>query len=163
MIIGRGDIASILNDREGAIFFVSGVSNSLEKRESEYEREYKLLSEQDKTKCIFYISSITIDNKEKFEISRYLQHKKQMEDYIKSNFKNYNIIRIGNIAWGSNPNTFLNYIKNKVKNNESFFLSDEYKFMINEKQLLSLTDNLPIDSQNQISVFGQMVKVKDLI
>lgn len=163
MIIGRGDIASILNDREGVIFFVSGVSNSLEKRESEYKREYKLLSEQDKTKCIFYISSITIDNKEKFEISRYLQHKKQMEDYIKSNFKNYNIIRIGNIAWGSNPNTFLNYIKNKVKNNESFFLSDEYKFMINEKQLLSLTDNLPIDSQNQISVFGQMIKVKDLI
>lgn len=163
MIIGRGDIASILNDREGAIFFVSGVSNSLEKRESEYEREYKLLSEQDKTKCIFYISSITIDNKEKFEISRYLQHKKQMEDYIKSSFKNYNIIRIGNISWGSNPNTFLNYIKSKVKNNESFFISDEYKFMISEKQLLSLTDNLPIDSQNQISVFGQMVKVKDLI
>jgi hypothetical protein len=163
MIIGRGDIASILNDREGAIFFVSGVSNSLEKRESEYEREYKLLSEQDKTKCIFYISSITIDNKEKFEISRYLQHKKQMEDYIKSSFKNYNIIRIGNISWGSNPNTFLNYIKSKVKNNEPFFVSDEYKFMINEKQLLSLTDNLPIDSQNQISVFGQMVKVKDLI
>ena len=163
MIIGRGDIASILNDREGAIFFVSGVSNSLEKRESEYEREYKLLSEQDKTQCIFYISSITIDNKEKFEISRYLQHKKQMEDYIKSSFKNYNIIRIGNIAWGSNPNTFLNYIKSKMKNNEPFFISDEYKFMINEKQLLSLTDNLPIDSQNQISVFGQMIKVKDLI
>lgn len=163
MIIGRGDIASILNDREGVIFFVSGVSNSLEKRESEYEREYKLLSEQDKTKCIFYISSITIDNKEKFEISRYLQHKKQMEDYIKSSFKNYNIIRIGNIAWGSNPNTFLNYIKSKVKNNEPFFISDEYKFMINEKQLLSLTDNLPINSQNQISIFGQMVKVKDLI
>ena len=163
MIVGRGDIASILNDREGVIFFVSGVSNSLEKRESEYEREYKLLSEQDKTKCIFYISSITIDNKEKFEMRRYLQHKKQMEDYIKSSFKNYNIIRIGNIIWGSNPNTFLNYIKNKVKNNESFFISDEYKFMISEKQLLSLTDNLPINSQNQISVFGQMVKVKDLI
>jgi hypothetical protein len=163
MIVGKGDIASILNDREGVIFFVSGVSNSSEKRESEYKREYKLLSEQDKTQCIFYISSITIDNKEKFEISRYLQHKKQMEDYIKNNFKNYNIIRIGNIAWGNNPNTFLNYIKNKVKNNESFFLSDEYKFMINKEQLLCLTDNLPIDSQNQISVFGQMVKVKDLI
>ena len=163
MIVGRGDIASILNDREGAIFFVSGVSNSLEKRESEYERERKLLSEQDKTKCIFYISSITIDNKEKFEVSRYLQHKKEMEDYIKNNFENYNIIRIGNITWGSNPNTFLNYIKNKIQNNESFFISDEYKFMITEKELLSLTDNLPLKSQNQISVFGKMVKVKDLI
>jgi hypothetical protein len=163
MIVGRGDIASILNDREGAIFFASGVSNSLEKRESEYERERKLLSEQDKTKCIFYISSITIDNKEKFEVSRYLQHKKEMEDYIKNNFENYNIIRIGNITWGSNPNTFLNYIKNKIQNNESFFVSDEYKFMITEKELLSLTDNLPLKSQNQISVFGKMVKVKDLI
>ena len=36
MIIGNGDIASVLNDREGAIFFVSGVSNSNEIRESEF-------------------------------------------------------------------------------------------------------------------------------
>jgi len=163
MIIGRGDIGSILNDREDAIFFASGVSNSLEMRDSEYERERKLLSEQDKTKCIFYISSITIDNKEKFEMSKYLQHKKAMEDYIKDNFKYYNIIRIGNITWGKNPNTFLNYIKNKIKNNESFFISDEYKYMVDKEQLLLLTDNLPLNSQNQISIFGRMVKVKDLI
>jgi hypothetical protein len=163
MIIGRGDIGSILNDRENAIFFASGVSNSLETRDSEYERERKLLNEQDKTKCIFYISSITIDNKEKFEMSKYLQHKKSMEDYIKDNFKYYNIIRIGNITWGKNPNTFLNYIKNKIKNNESFFISDEYKYMVDKEQLLLLTDNLPLNGQNQISIFGRMVKVKDLI
>jgi hypothetical protein len=163
MIIGRGDIASILNDREGAIFFASGVSNSLEKRESEYERECKLLSEQDKTQCLFYISSITIDNKEKFETNRYLQHKKEIEDYIKNNFQNYNIIRIGNITWGTNPNTFLNYIKNKIKNNEPVYISDEYKFMIDKEQLLILTDNLPIKAQNQISIFGKMVKIKDLL
>jgi hypothetical protein len=86
-----------------------------------------------------------------------------MEYYIKDNFKNYNIILIVNITWGNNPNTFLNHIKNKIKNNDQFFISDEYKFMISKEQLLSLTDNLPINSQNQISVFGQMVKVKDLI
>jgi hypothetical protein len=163
MIIGKGDIASILNDREDVIFFVSGVSNSSEKRESEYKRESKLLSEQDKTKCIFYISSITIDNKEKFENNRYLQHKKEMEDYIKNNFQNYNIIRIGNITWGTNPNTFLNYIRTKIKNNESVYISDEYKFMIDKEQLLILTDNLPIKAQNQISVFGKMTKIKDLL
>ena len=163
MIVGRGDIASILNDREGVIYFASGVSNSSEIKKSEFKRELDLLSMQDKTQCIFYFSSIAIDNKEKFEVSKYLQHKKQMEDYIKNNFQNYNIIRIGNITWGSNPNTFLNYIKNKIKNDEAVYISDEYKFMIDKEQLLILTDNLPIIAQNQLSIFGKMVKVKDLL
>ena len=38
MIIGKGDIASILIDREDVIFFASGVSNSSEIRQSEFER-----------------------------------------------------------------------------------------------------------------------------
>jgi hypothetical protein len=163
MIVGRGDIASILNDREGAVFFASGVSNSSETKKSEFKRELDLLSKQDKSKCIFYFSSITIDNKEKLEVSKYLQHKKRMEDYIKDNFQNYNIIRIGNIAWGSNPNTFLNYLKNKIKNYEPVYISDEYKFMIDKEQLLALTDNLPLVAQNQLSIFGKMIKVKDLL
>ena len=163
MIIGRGDIASILNDREGVIFFASGVSNSSETKYSEFKREFDLLYKQDKSKCIFYFSSIAIDNKEKFEVSKYLQHKKRMEDYIKDNFENYNIIRIGNITWGNNPNTFLNYIREKIKNGEPVYISDEYKFMIDKEQLLLLTNNLPILAQNQLSVFGKMVKVKDLI
>jgi hypothetical protein len=163
MIIGKGDIASILIDREEVIFFASGVSNSKEIRESEYEREKKLLYIQDKTKCIFYFSSIDIDNIEKVKRSRYLQHKKEMEDYIKNNFANYNIIRIGNITWGKNPNTFLNFIRNKIKNNESVYISDEYKFMIDKEQLLQLTNSLPLVGQNQLSVFGKMAKVKDLV
>ena len=54
MIVGKGDIASILNDREGAIFFASGVSKSTETNESEFWREIELLDKQDKSKCIFY-------------------------------------------------------------------------------------------------------------
>jgi hypothetical protein len=86
-----------------------------------------------------------------------------MELLIKSNFQNYNIIRIGNIAWGSNPNTFINYIKNKIKNGEPVEIRDEYKYMIDKAQLVLLTDNLPLTGQNQISVFGRMAKVKDLL
>ena len=109
MIVGKGDIASVLNDREGATFFVSGVSNSNETRESEFMREIELLDKQDRSKCLFYFSSIAIDDLSKN--SQYLQHKRRMELLIKSNFENYNIIRIGNITWGSNPNTFINYIR----------------------------------------------------
>ena len=161
MIIGTGDIASGLHDRDGAIFFAAGVSNSSEKRESEFLREYDLLSQQDKSKCIFYFSSITIDDITKN--NDYIAHKRKMELLIKSNFENYNIIRIGNITWGTNPNTFINYIKNKIKNGETVEIKDEYKYMIDKEQLVLLTNNLPLIGQNQISVFSRMAKVKELI
>ena len=161
MIVGKGDIASVLNDREGAIFFASGVSNSNETRESEFMREIELLDKQDKTKCLFYLSSIALDDLSKN--SQYLQHKKKMELLIKSNFENYNIIRIGNITWGSNPNTFINYIKNKKSKGEPVEIKDEYKYVIDNEQLVLLTDNLPITGQNQISVFGRMAKVAELV
>ena len=161
MIIGKGDIASILNDRDDVIFFAAGVSNSSETRESEFLREYELLNSQDKSKCIFYFSSIAIDNLDKD--NEYIQHKRKMELFIKSNFENYNIIRIGNISWGANPNTFINYIRNKIKNEEPVEIKDEYKYMIDKEQLILLTDILPLVGQNQISVFGRMAKVKELI
>lgn len=159
MIIGNGDIASVLNDRDGAIFFAAGVSNSSEMRESEYQRELNLLKEQDKTKCIFYFSSILIDVSDSF----YFTHKRKMEQYIKDNFENYNIIRIGNISWGKNPNTFINYIRNKIKNNEPVEIRDEYKYIIDKNDLLTLTDTLPLTGKNVISIFSKMAKVKDLI
>lgn len=162
MIIGKGDIASILNDREGAIFFASGVSNSSEKDEAQFNREIDLLLKQDKTKCLFYFSSITIDDVQK-QSNRYLQHKRKMEELVKSNFQNYNIIRIGNISWGTNPNTFINYIKNKINKGEPVEIKDEYKFVIDKNQLLLLTDNLPLIGQNTIGVFGKMAKVTELI
>ena len=161
MIVGRGDIASVLNDRDGAIFFASGVSNSNETRESEFMREIELLDKQDKTKCIFYFSSITVDDMSKN--SQYLQHKRKMELLIKSNFENHNIIRIGNITWGSNPNTFINYIKNKKSKGESVEIKDEYKYVIDKEQLVLLTDNLPLTGQNTICVFGRMAKVAELV
>jgi hypothetical protein len=161
MIVGRGDIASVLNDREGATFFVSGVSNSNETRESEFIREIELLDKQDRNKCIFYFSSIAIDDMSKN--SKYLQHKRKMELLVKSNFQNYNIIRIGNITWGSNPNTFINYIKNKKNKGEPVEIKDEYKYIIDKEQLVLLTDNLPLIGQNTICVFGRMAKVAELV
>jgi len=161
MIIGKGDIASMLNDRDGAVFFAAGVSNSSETRESEFQREIELLNQQDKNKCLFYFSSISINDMSKN--SEYLKHKKKMEQLVKSNFQNYNIIRIGNITWGTNPNTFINYIRNKIKNGEDVEVRDEYKYMIDKEQLILLTDNLPLIGQNQISIFSKIAKVKDLI
>jgi hypothetical protein len=43
MIVGNGNIAKILNDREGAIFFASGVSDSETIERNEFLREKQLL------------------------------------------------------------------------------------------------------------------------
>jgi hypothetical protein len=159
LIIGSGDIAKVIRDREGALFFCSGVSNSQETEYAAFKRERELLLDQEKKLCLFYFGSISM-----YTVSSpYTRHKAKMELLIKSNWNNYNIIRLGNITWGKNPNTFLNYIKNKKKNGEEFEVRDEYKYVIDKDQLRLLTSNLPLKGQNEINVFGKMAKVKDLI
>lgn len=158
-IVGKGDIASILNDRKGAIFFASGVSNSQCENSDQYLREVKLLLTQRKDQCLFYFSTISIYTSN----TKYTHHKRLMEQVIIGNFSNYNIIRIGNISWGSNPHTFLNAMRAKIAQAESLEIRDEYKYMISKKQLLLLTDNLPLTGRNEINVFGEMKKVKDLL
>jgi hypothetical protein len=159
MVIGSGDIGSILNDRDGALMFASGVSNSSSFKVEEFKREHDLLMIQDKHLCIFYFSSISIYTKE----SPYILHKRKMERTIRSNWNNYNIIRLGNIAWGTNPNTFINYLRAKKEAGEEIHVLDEYRYVIDKEQLLLLTDNLPLVGQNEINVFGRMAKVIDLI
>jgi hypothetical protein len=159
MIVGNGDVASVLRDRPGAIFFASGVSNSLCESKDIYKREKDLLLSQDKNACLFYFSTISIYYKD----SAYTRHKRMMERLIKSNWNHYNIIRIGNITWGKNPNTFLNYIKRKKEAGEDIELVDEYRYLIDKDQLRAVTDHLPLKGQNELCVFSKMGKVKDLI
>jgi len=160
MIIGNGDIAKVLNDREGAIFFASGVSNSSEINQDEFDREFNLLLHDKRwLSTVFYFSTISIY----YTDTPYTRHKKAMEQLVRSMWDNYNIIRIGNIDWGTNPNTFLNALRAKKAKGEPFELFDEYRYMISKEELLLLTDNLPLTGKNEINVFGRMAKPKDLI
>lgn len=159
MIIGNGDIASVLNDREGALFFASGVSNSRCEDNEEFTRERVMLEQQDRSLCCFYFSSISIFTGN----SPYIWHKAEMEALVERTFLNFNIIRIGNISWGSNPNTFINYIHDRQRRGEPVEISDEYRFVIEESQLTLITDSLPLEGRNIINVFGKMGKVKDLL
>jgi len=106
MIIGNGDIARVLNDREGALFFASGVSNSQCNDKKQFEREWMLLYETvmfEDYGCLFYFSTISVDMID----TPYTRHKLEMESMVKDHATHYNIIRLGNISWGTNPNTFL--------------------------------------------------------
>lgn len=163
-IVGSGDIAKALKDREDFLFFAAGVSNSSEKDEREYDRERtRLLRDIEVAHHarlhFVYFSSIACF----FSMTRYTVHKMEMEDLIRGKCRHYTIIRIGNIMWGENPNTFINYIRNKRAKGEFVQIRDEWKYLINQEQLRLVTDNLPGTGKNEICVFGQMKKVKDAI
>lgn len=127
MIIGNGLIASSLKniDSEDMLFFASGVSNSLETRSSEFEREFSLLKnalENNRDNKLIYFSTLSINDQSK-QNSHYVLHKKEIENYIQENSENYLILRIGNIVGkGGNPNTLFNYLKAQISNSNKFVL-----------------------------------------
>lgn len=161
MIVGNGNIARVLQDREGALFFASGVSNSQLPNESPaFRREKEMLMMYTKLPLtIFYFSTISIFYKE----SPYTNHKKRMESFIRSNWNNYNIIRIGNIEWDTNPNTFVNALKAKKAAGEIFTVLNEWRYMIDKETLLTLTQSLPLIGQHEINVFSKMGKPESFL
>lgn len=160
MIIGNGDIASVLEivDRENRIYFASGVSNSQEKRESEYQREIDLLLKQDKTKKLVYFSSLCIF----YSKSRYADHKIEMEDLVKQNFPSYTIVRLGNITWGDNPHTIINFLKNELKSGRKPKIEKLYRYLVDKDELLHWLAMIP-ERNCEMNVTGKRLKIREIV
>lgn len=161
MIVGHGDIASILPDRDDLLFFAAGVSNSSEIRESEYEREKKLLLSQDhypEGKHLVYFSTLSVF----YSDSRYVRHKREMEKVVQYNFHPSTIIRLGNITWGNNPCTLINSIRNKILHREPFEIQNTYRYIVTKEELLHWIDMIPPWSC-ELNVPGIRMKVIDVV
>lgn len=158
MIEGKGDIASVLPDRNDLLFFAAGVSNSQEDKETEYLRERIRLSNMPRDQRIVYFSTLSVFYKD----TRYTQHKRFMENLIKSTYEKHTIIRIGNITWGDNPNTLINNIRNKIKNNEPFEIKDEYRYLVDKDEFLHWINLIP-DWNTEMNITGQRMKVIDIV
>ncbi|MCY0969557.1 NAD-dependent epimerase/dehydratase family protein [Chryseobacterium wangxinyae] len=121
MIIGNGLIAKSLYsiDSEDILFFASGVSNSLETRDSEFMREHTLLTntiENNPGKKFVYFSTCSIYDSSKNN-SRYVTHKLKMEQIIADSCDHYYILRISNaVGKGGNPNLLINYLVQAIEN-----------------------------------------------
>jgi len=158
MIIGSGDIASVLPDRDDLLFFASGVSNSSCTDQKEFDRELLLLTDLDRSRRVVYFSSLSIYEKD----TPYTRHKKAMEDEVKSRFYNWCIIRIGNITWGKNPNTFINYITAKIKAGEPYEIRDEWKYIVTKDEFLHWISLIP-NFNTEMNIPGERMKVQDAI
>ena len=115
MVIGNGMIANRFmnykND-ENIIIFASGVSNSKDKTEENFKREFTLLKQTIKDnpgKQLVYFSTCSIDDQD-LKNAPYVVHKIEIEKFIKDNVAGYHIFRISNLAGVSNnPYTLLNF------------------------------------------------------
>ena len=157
MIIGNGDIASAIKDRKDLLFFASGVSNSRETRESEYRREINLLRKQNRNSHIVYFSSLCVY----YSNTRYARHKRCMERLVKG-FRTWTIIRIGNIDWGTNPYTLINYLKNRKKKGQKLHIENVYRYVINREEF-DYWINLIRPWSCEMNIPGRRMKVSEIV
>ena len=158
MIEGRGDIASAIVDRQDLLFFASGVSNSQETRESEYQREKDLLLTQDKAEHLVYFGSLCVF----YSDTRYARHKLEMEGLVKENFGRYTIIRLGNITWGDNPNTLINYFRARKEAGQPIEVRDEYRYIVDKEEFRYWLDLIP-SFNCEMNVPGRRMKVREVV
>ena len=157
-IVGNGDIASVLPDNKKWLFFASGVSNSRETRESEYTREKNLLLKQNRSAHLVYFSTLAV----LYGNNRYVQHKREMEELIKQEFPRYTIMRLGNITWGTNPYTVINFFRLQLKKDKPIKIQDTYRYIIDKDEFLHWINLIPVWNC-EMNVPGRRMKVKEIV
>ena len=161
MIIGRGVVASIIKDKPEYIYFACGFSNreKLTEEIKNSERE-KILKHEETDKMFVYFSGLNIYFAPETE---YTKFKVEMENLIKERFKNYCILRFGSVTWGDNPNTLVNFFRNKVTNNEELVIQDVYRYINDKEDLTHWISMIPEIGKHEMNVTGRRIKVIDLI
>lgn len=147
MVVGNGMIAKSFtrsNAINDVIIFASGVPNSNEVREEEYEREFNLLKKIQKkytNKKLIYFSSSSLETGKK---SKYISFKLMIEKYIKSKFSEFLILRLPNVVGNTdNKSQLLPFIKNSLLTNKYVRIKkSSYRYLIDVDDLPLITRNL---------------------
>lgn len=172
MVIGSGLLAnnmSCFGENPEVLIFASGVSNSKETREYEFQREFDLLSSfLDDTKKLVYFSTCGVLY-HCSEESPYVKHKKKMEEFIKSSFKNYLICRLPNVVGKSeNPHTSFNYFKSRIiEGTEITIEKNTTRYFIDVQDVVeTLTPIIidPVQNQKEFNVcFKTKISIEDFV
>lgn len=164
MIIGNGDIANALTeiDCDDHVYFASGVSNSSETRASEFQRERDLLFNLKDEKHIIYFSSLAIF----YLQTPYTQHKRQMEQCIRtwahSYSQHFTVVRLGNIDWGTNPHTLINYLCARAQAGEQLEIQDTFRYIVSKDEFLHWMRMIPSWSV-EMNIPGERLTVAQIV
>lgn len=147
MIIGNGMIASSFKNvkvKHKCCIFASGVPNSNELLDSEYQREFRLIKKifNDFPSYKFiYFSSCSIETGKK---SKYISFKLKVEDYIKTNFKDFLILRLPNVVGHTtNKTQLIPFLKEKLLNKKETKVNKScYRFLLDVVDIPCIVNNL---------------------
>ena len=172
MIIGRGMIAKefeLFKDSNSILIFASGVSNSNEVQESEFNREKELLISNLKhlgNKRIVYFSTCSVYDTY-FCNNPYTQHKLNMESIIVDRANKYIIFRLPQVLGVNNEHQLMGFLFDKIKNNDVFKLYDIERNIIDSSDVKLLVTYIVTHElfENQIINIANPynIKVKDLV
>lgn len=128
MVVGSGLVAGGFKkyaNNDEVLIFASGVSNSGNIQDVEFEREKKLLQQElslNQDKTFVYLGTCSVYDAS-LQNSAYVMHKLAMEAMIKELHGDYHIFRVSNLAGKtSNPNTVLNFFYQHIISGSVFDL-----------------------------------------
>ena len=159
MIIGNGSIANVLKDNNDLVFFASGVSNSACMDENEYEREFNLLKTISKDKHIVYFSNLGVYYKK----DRYTDHKIEIEEYIRNNFKYYTIVRIEVCEWVKTPNTILNVFKSQLSKGIEPNVQNTTRYVLSLDEFLYWVNLIKPFTKNEMNILGRKLTIEQIV
>ena len=164
MIVGNGLIANMFKtiNSENYLIFASGVSNSMELNEEEFNREFNLIQSHINTdKKFIYFSTINLYNDDR----KYFLHKRKIEDFIINNSNNYLIFRLPNIIGnGGNNNNIFNYFKINIIEGNLIKVQDVYRSLIDIEDIKNICEYCMLLDNSIINISEiESIKVLDII
>jgi len=165
MVVGKGSLGSIFFDEfhnnDEVVIFASGVSDSTEDKEENFNREKKLLREtieNNGEKKIVYFSSIFVGFKE----TKYYTHKLEMEDLISNTCKNFLIIRLPQVVGekGNQKNIVNFFTKCLLEGEKTIIFSDSWRAIIDVNDVFNISKELIFNCENKIIKFSNIETVK---
>jgi len=149
MVIGNGMVAKRFGSykvNDQFLIFASGVSNSKNINPGAYERELSLLQrsiKENPEKILVYFSTCSIYDPGE-ENSKYVLHKRQIEELIQKDQKHFYVFRVSNLVGHSpNPNTILNFYVYHILNGINFDLwTNATRNLIDIDDMYNIADNV---------------------
>jgi nucleoside-diphosphate-sugar epimerase len=152
MVIGNGMLAKAFYSyikTESVLIYASGVSNSSENSDESFQREISLLEnciKQNPNSLIVYFSTCSISD-ESLKETKYVQHKKNIEKYIKEKAKKFIVFRLP-IVIGNTKNNFtlFNFLKDRLSSNEEIFIQkNAFRYLVDIEDISNVLSEV-IDS-----------------
>lgn len=158
MIVGKGLLARAFEPYFGrdphVVVFASGVSNSLETRPSEFERERSLLQGplNSGARRFIYFGSCGVTGSES-ELMPYMQHKQSMEALVRS-IPGGLVLRLPQVVGKTdNPHTLTNFLRDRITSGLHFTVwSRAERNLVDIDDIVRIGVRLAAESNNTITM-----------